>query len=319
MYLSFALVKNLRSSASELVFSNFTLRTIQQGDSDVLRRAQKLFPGGHVSYGDWIYERRYDGIADDQLEKIPVDTEEILLLLRLYKVGDLVFLQPCIQKSDDHLLSQLPYRVMSYIPPTHRFEMGAEECPLFDEFAADIMSRENWSSTWFQITRRFFLLGGSTEFNPRLTYFDRVVDYMISLEATLVPEKDFVGSRLGGRVASLLTALDMNGDDTKKILRKFYNIRSTVAHGSDTTQFIEEAIENVDFFEKIVRMTIVEALKKAPADNACRETFLKELYEVPDSTRSEKIYADFCGIKDQNEKNKCFTRLSKRVVESSSV
>lgn len=319
MHLSFALVKNLRSSASELVFSNFTLRNIQQGDSDVLRRAQELFPGGHVSYGDWIYERSYEGIADDQWERIPVDTEEILLLLRLYKVGDLVFIQPCTQKPDGRLTTQLPYRVMSYILPTRSFEMEAKECLLFDVFATDMRSQENWSSTWFQITRRFFLLGGSTEFNPRLTYFDRVVEYMISLEATLVTERDFVGSRLGERAASLLTALDMDGDDTKRILKKFYDIRSTVAHGADTTKFIDAALNNAEAFEKIVRMTIVEALRKIPADNACRETFLKELYEVPNSKRVEKIYTDFCGIKDQNEKNKCFVRLLKRIVESSSV
>ncbi|MDO9069838.1 MAG: HEPN domain-containing protein [Deltaproteobacteria bacterium] len=319
MYLGFALVKNLRSSASELIFSDFTLRNIQQGDIDVLRRAQELFPGGHASYGDWIYERSYDTIADDQWERISVDTENILLLLRLYRVGDLVFLQPCTQEPGGRFLHQLPYRVMSYIPPTHRFEMGSDECSLFDEFAADIISLENWSSTWFQITRRFFLLGSSTEFNPRLTYFDRVVDYMISLEATLVPDRGFVGSRLSERAASLLTVLDMDRDDTKRILKKFYDIRSKVAHGADTIRLIDAALENADVFEKIVRMTIVEALRKTPADNACRKTFLKELYEVPDSKRTETIYKVFCDIKDQGEKNKCFAQLSKRIAEARSV
>ncbi|MFH0783056.1 MAG: hypothetical protein V2B20_14060 [Pseudomonadota bacterium] len=315
MHLSFALIKNLQSSVSELVFSNFILRNIQQEDTDLLRRAQELFPGGHASYGDWIYERSYYGISDDQRKSIPIDTEEILLLLRLYSIGDLVFLQLCIQKPDGRLQHQLPYRIMSHFPPTHIFEMESEECPLFDEFAVDLLSQKNWSSTWFQITRRFFLLGGSTEFNPRLLYFDRVVDYMISLEAALVPERDFVGSRLRVRTAALLTALDMDGVDTKQIMKIFYNIRSTVAHGADTTPLIDAALKNADAFEKIVRMTIVEALRKTPEDSAFRETFLKELYEVPASKRADEIYKGFCGIKDQNAKEQCFARLSKRVRE----
>ena len=100
MYLSFALVKNLRSSATELIFSNFSLRNIKHGNTLLLSRARELFPGDNVCYGDWIYERHYESFTDDQLSNIFFETEDILLSLRLYKVGDLVFLQLGLKKPD---------------------------------------------------------------------------------------------------------------------------------------------------------------------------------------------------------------------------
>jgi hypothetical protein len=136
---------------------------------------------------------------------------------------------------------------------------------------------------------------------------------MISLESTLIPERDFVRRRLRERAASLLTPVNMDENDIKRVLKNFYDIRSTVAHGADTTPLVNIALENANAFEKIVRMVIVEALRKTPVGDSCREAFLKRLFDVCDQTRAEQVYNDFCVIKDQYEKNRCFDRISKRL------
>jgi hypothetical protein len=97
---AFVLVKNLTSDSSELIFSNFRLYEIQQyGDSDALKRAHELFSKGIPHYGDWVYERSYSNSTNHD-ERILYDIEDTLFLLRLFKVGDLVFIRPCIKKED---------------------------------------------------------------------------------------------------------------------------------------------------------------------------------------------------------------------------
>lgn len=311
MLTSFALVKNMSSSSEELLFSSFKLAKIRRGDTDGLRRSQRLFPKAWPLFGDWVYERRYDD--SHEWERIPFDVENTLLLLRLFKTGDLVFLPLCIENSEGELSHQKPYRVMSYIHTTHKYQIESEECPKFDTFSSEITSQINWSSTWFQTVRRFFLYGGGKEYNPIHNEVDRIVDYIIALEATLVPEKDFVGRRLRERAVSLLIGCNIDSDDTKRLLRDFYRVRSAIAHGDDISSFKHNVLKRNIEFETIVRKVIVEAIKVLPVDDINRKGFLQQLFDVCDLTRVDKVFSDFCSIKNKNERKKCFNLISKRL------
>jgi hypothetical protein len=112
------------------------------------------------------------------------------------------------------------------------------------------------------VARRYFLYGGAKEFNCyaerqsgiEINEIDRIVDYMIALEAALVPEKDFVGRRLRERATCLLCKDPGDAEATKKLLRELYDVRSTIAHGSPLSD------EKRDFlqrgrgdFENVVR------------------------------------------------------------------
>ncbi len=313
MIKSFVLVKNLRSNSEELHLADFRLLKI--GSSwDYVKRAQQLFPKASPLFNDWIYERSYSYNEEGE-RKIPFDVEDTLLLLRLFKPGDLVFLSLCLEKAGGELLRQLPYRVMADIHTTHMYNIQSEECYEFDTFANEIRSQKNLTSTWFQTARRFFLYGGGKEYNPRHNEVDRIVDYMTALEAILVPERDgFIGRRLRERAVSLLNHHNIDQDDTNRLLKDFYNVRSAVVHGSDISSFKNGILNrNIDF-ETIVRKIIVEALKALPDSGNERLAYLKQLFDVSDQNRAEKIFNDFCSITCESEKRKCFDRISSRIL-----
>lgn len=314
MYTAFVLVKNLTSNSNELNFSEFKLTKIRYGDVDALKKAQAVFSVGIPLYDDWIYERHYNNVKAHPLEIIPIDVEDILFLLRLFKLGDLVFVKHCVREEDGNMLRQLPYRVMSDIHPFCEYELRQAECSTFDEFASEIMSQKNWGETWFKTARRFFLYGSSKEFNPKIKEVDRIVDYMIALESILVPEKDFVGRRLRERAVSLMNSINHN--DTNRLLNYFYDIRSTIVHGGDISSVKNGILDKYIEFESIVRKVIIEAVNALPEDEANRKAFLKQLFDVCDGDRATKVHQDFCAIKDTNETKRCFDLISKRLTKT---
>ena len=91
---------------------------------------------------------------------------------------------------------------------TSHYPINQVDCNGFDAFVADLSSRYNTKPEWFEIARRFLLYGGSKEFNTHFDEVDRIVDYNISLESTLVFEGDFVSRRLRERAIRLLKLVD---------------------------------------------------------------------------------------------------------------
>lgn len=312
MMTGFALVRNLISNSEVLHFANFKLVKIKASLDYDLRRAQHLFPKESPSYQDWIYERAYDNSNGWDRNRFGDDVEDALLLLRLFKTGDLFFLQPCIEGNDGSLSCQQQYPTMVYTTPTHSYKIEPDECFEFDKFASDLLSQSNWSSSWFKIARRFFLYGGGKEYNPRHDEVDRIVDYMTALESILVPEKNFVGRRLRERAVALLKNIVINLDDSRSLLREFYNVRSTVVHGSSIISFKDTLLKRNMDFEAVVRKIIVEAVKTVPSDENSRKGFLEQLFDVCDQTRSEKVLSDFFSIKGESERKACFDRISNR-------
>lgn len=309
---SFVLIKNLRSNSEELFFDGFKLVNIKSSWDFDLKRAQHLFPKARPFHEDWIYFKGYEN--DESREKIPFDVEDTLLLFRLFKPGDLVFLQPCIENAEGEFSRQLPYPVMADVLSSHKYEFQLEECNDFDVFSSKIKSLKNWTSVWFKTARRFFLYGGGKEYRPMHHEVDRIVDYITALETVLVPERDgFIGSRLRERAVSLLRHRNIERDDTKRLLRDFYDVRSSIVHGSDISPFETGILKrNIDL-ETVVRKIIVEALKALPENDNDRVAYLKQLFDVSDQDRSDKVFSDFCSIKCKTEKRKCFDRISNRL------
>ncbi len=307
MISSFVLVKKLKSTSEELQFADFKLWKIGSSYENDLKKAQRLFPKVWPLYEDYVYEKTYDD--DNGRERAPFDIEDTLLLLRLFKTGDLFFVNPCIEESNGDLSSQLPYPVMVYTHTLNKYNIESEECSTFDSFASEVISLPNWSTGWFKTSRRFFLYGGGKEYNPKHGLVDRIIDYMIALEAILVPEKDFVGRRLRERAVSLLKNHKIDIDHTKRLIRNFYDIRSAVVHGGDISSFKNNVLKRNMEFEVIVRKIVVEALRVLPS-NGDRERFLQHLFDICDQTRVEKVFNDFRAIKSEAERVKCRDRIS---------
>ena len=181
------------------------------------------------------------------------------------------------------------------------------------------MTTRAWRSPWFMVARRYFLYGGAKEFNCyaekqcgiEINEVDRIVDYVIALEAALVPERDFVGRRLRERATCLVCKNPGESEATKKLLRGLDDARSTIAHGSPLSDehrdFLKGGRED---FENVVRKILAECLRNLPAEEERRKIALSKLWDVSDGDRAQKLFEDFGRIKNLHEKSLLLKRLS---------
>lgn len=305
MATAFALVWNLCSQDTQLPFKNFRLWKISQGDVEKITKVREMFP--KACYGDWIYERRFS----DGVSRIGYDIEDDLFLLRLFEAGDLTFAGVVIH--DNGRTSRLmPYRVISELvsSSTYPYKLNQNKCNQWDAFAREMMSLPAWYSKWFGVARRFFLYGGGKEFNPEIDEVDRVVDYMIALEAALVPERDFVGKRLRKRAEAILPP---NGnEDVPKLIQNLYDIRSTIAHGSalcaEQKTYLNQEHKR---FETLVRQVLIETLKRFSRDEQERRCQLVNLDDISDDDREETLVQVFHLIKNAEKRKHALEMLGK--------
>jgi hypothetical protein len=224
MFKAFISVRNLESNAERLDFGEFTISPVGHRFSELREVLSHL----DVNPDDWILEKSYTllplGPPGSRVGGIPNDIEDILLLFRLYKPGDISFIRQAIIPPSGRTIVQFPYRAMNDLNSysTLQYKAEPEECELWKAFAAGTRESQSWSSDWFAAARRFFLSGGAKQFNPEWDDVDRIVDYATALEATLVPEKDYNTRRISRRAAALIAPGDQaQADAIARFIKKF--------------------------------------------------------------------------------------------------
>jgi hypothetical protein len=163
------LVRNLKSPEERLDLGEFTINRVGL-QFEKLRN--EIFTSLDVNPDDWVLEKSYaylpPGPPSSPVGGVPNDIEDLLLLLRLYKAGDIAFIRQAIVQPSGKALVQFPYRLMndlnSYSPL--QYKIVAADCALWSAFAKGIRESQSWSSDWFVASRRFFLSGGAKQFNP---------------------------------------------------------------------------------------------------------------------------------------------------------
>lgn len=303
MFKAFVLVRNIGSRADSLDFGEFRISVVGLR----FKELRDVFSSADVNQDDWIFEKPYTqlppGPPGSPVGGIPNDIEDILLLLRLFKTGDISFIKQVIVPPNGNNLVQFPYRAMndlnSYSPS--RFEAQPEECEVWKAFATNIRASQSWSSDWFAAARRFFLCGGAKQFNPRWDDVDRILDYATALEATLVPEKDYNTRRISNRAAALVKPGDPpEGEAIVKLMKRFYEIRSRIVHGSglgdDNRTWL---LENCGHLELRVREILTTAVQSLPPVENDRRVFLSRLYDPSDEDRGNFALEKFREIKTE--------------------
>jgi hypothetical protein len=292
VYTAYALVKFIDSNDPELQFRDFRLRQLSsRGD---LSDAMALFPGVRINGTEWLYERIYQdsevarGVVG--FGRIPGDIEDTLLLLRLFRPGDISFTRHSIRDPSGQLSFQFQQRIAADITTSSFFQLSQAECESWDTFRSELTASQSWRSQWFATARRFFLYGGAKEFNRDWDEVDRVVDYMIALEATLVSEHGFgIGQRLRRRAISLLELGDDAARAASRILGDFYGVRSTLVHGSTLGDRHRNALQQMGQFELLVRQILVASLRRIPPDDDSRKQRLAGWYDVPVTVLASEI------------------------------
>jgi hypothetical protein len=301
MFKAFVLVRNLREAVDVLDLGEFRISVAGLRFKDL----REVFSSVDVNHDDWVLEKSYTqlplGPPGSPVGGIPNDIEDILLLLRLYKAGDISFIRQAIVQPSGNVMVQFPYRAMNDLNSYSllRFEMESAESQLWRTFADRIRASQSWSSDWFAAAKRFFLSGGAKPFNPKWDDVDRIVDYATALEATLVPEKDYNTRRVSRRAAALVA--QSNPEETAaiiKLLKRFYDIRSRIVHGSALGDENRGwLIENCGEVELRVRQILVAAVQKLPSGEDDRRIALAGLYDPTDEDRGTSAFEKFREIK----------------------
>lgn len=302
MFEAFALVRNLESRADRLDFGEFSISPVGLR----FKELRDLFSSFDVNQDDWILEKIFTHLPPGPLGSavggIPNDIEDILLLLRLYKAGDIVFAKLAIIQPSGRSSVQFPYKVINDLNSYSalRFEIEPEECQQWQAFADAIRRSPSWNSDWFAIARRSFLTGGAKEFNPRWDDVDRILDYATALESTLVPEQGFNARRMSRRAAALLAPDDpAEAQAVLGLIKTFYDIRSRITHGSRLNdEYREWLFENCGQVELRVRQILVTAVQTLPSEPEGRRRTLATLYDPTDEDRGNFVFERFREIKD---------------------
>jgi hypothetical protein len=315
-YTAYILIQNFESESKKLVFDDkLSIVKIDIRNFDELKAIFKSVN----RFGQHFIERRYDEVPSlpegeedySGLGRIPEDSEDLMLLLRLFKTGDLAFVEQDIKQPQGNSLRQYEYpMVFSKFHSPHHYRMSEEEIPRFKAFYKEAPKWPGWGSEWFKIARRYFLWGGSKEFHPGRDN-ERILDYMIALEASFVPEGDFISRRLRERAVAILGGAEDEKASFRKMLNEFYGIRSALAHGNalspEQTMILEK--KRLDF-EDGVRRLMRKVLENCPASEDERRRYLSGLYDISDVERAEKIISDYGAIEDVKIKDELLKRLT---------
>lgn len=305
-YRALVLVRNLSSATNKLDFGEFILTRIENPQHLELR---ERLSSVDAFIGDWFLEKAYsklpnfNGSAPSGLGGIPNDIEDILFILRLFKLGDVAFVRQAVVKPNGETLAQYPYRMMNGLNSNSVLttELSESDREPWLAFADGLRTSQSWGSQWFSVSRRFFLYGGAKEFNPAWDEVDRIVDYATALESALVPEGDFSRSRCATRAAMLCSSTPDEQKSTASLVKKLYDIRSSIVHGSVLSEENRTWLkENSREVELIVRRVLVATVQQSPPDDVGRPAFLRSLFDVTDEKRGDYALQTFRQIKTDN-------------------
>jgi hypothetical protein len=315
MFSALAVVRNFESPEDFLDFGGFTIQRIGLR----FKELRDTFSSTDVNQDDWIFEKVYAllplGPPGSPVGGVPNDIEDVLLLLRLFKTGDISFIRLAIIPPSGNTLVQFPYRAMNDLNSYSilRFEIDPADCQQWRGFADGIRASQSWNSDWFKAARRFFLCGGAKEFNPMWDDVDRILDYATALEAALVPEKDYSTRRMSRRGAAMISGDDaVEADTIVTFLKRFYEIRSRLTHGSrlgdDNREWL---LKNCAQLELRVRQILVTAVQTLPPGDDERRAALSAIYEPTDDDRGEFALQKFQEIKSADVRRSTAARIAR--------
>jgi hypothetical protein len=315
MFRALILVRNLESRAARLDFGDFTIEPVGLRFQEL----RETFSSADVNQDDWIFEKSYtvppSGPPGSPVGGIPNDIEDILILFRLYKVGDIAFVNQAIIQPSGNRVVQFPYRAMNNLNSysAMRFQFGLDECEPWKNFANGLRGSQSWRSEWFRVARRFFLYGGAKEFNPTWDDVDRIVDYATALEAAVVPESELSSKRFRHRAAMLVCPIDLAEQEVvRKLVKQVYDIRSSIVHGSKLSSDSRDwLIKNWGELELRVRQVLTAAVRKVPAAEVERRDMLLALYDPADEDRGDFAVQKFQEIRTDTVRKKTAEKIGR--------
>lgn len=282
VYLS---ISNFETQAKELIFDDFKIISIEQG-SEAKEWRQKLGGKGIPSN---ILIKEFSNYAmrkedDSGFDEIYRSMDELLLVFRLYKVGDIMFDHFSIKDLDSKEKYSSLYDFATSSIYKYKFEQN--EILKFNDFRKSIIGKKGYNNIFYKFSLKHFISGGNKRFTYRIENLDRIVDYIIALEAIFLIEGNryFLGRTISRRIYNFLKK-----ENADEIVKYMYNERSRIVHGSYITlpenkkgEKIKKLKYYMPLFEELLREVFIKTFDYTFSSREKLIKFMKELYDIPE-------------------------------------
>jgi len=280
-YIAYYVILNFVTSEKELNFGDFKIISIKQGPEATKWRNEigcKVVPKNIL-----IKEfPNYNVAAKGDLtgyDRITSSTRNLLLLFRLYKLGDIFFYDSKIKEKGSKNGSITLYDVGR--PSSSRYFFDEEEIEKFNNFRTKLENNLGYKNIFFDFTLNHFMSGVNNPvfYNPR--GLNRIVDYIMALESLFLIDNKryFLRKTFAKRIAKFL-----NDNSLEKLCRFMYDERSKIVHGSyigSKADNWERIKSNVKQFEKVIRQVLIKLSKYNFATKNEIIIFMQKLYNPP--------------------------------------
>jgi hypothetical protein len=283
----------------------------------LLRERQPRFPTGMLLHSDWLYERSYDETPPSRMGEdssgfgdIPFQCEDLLLALRLQRAGDVTFVAQVILDDSGTPYLQQRYRYFGHMASANSYRFTTPDREGIEALAR-LVRGPVANSRWFALAKRFFLAGGAKEFNPHIGELDRILDFVVALEAVLVFENEFVARLIRDRAVALLGLDGGPAENLRQLLKIFYGHRSKIAHRETVLVENPSALqEQMGGFELVTRELLKAALHRLPADLDAHEAALLNMAQVSDDDRIDFLVQRAKGLTKSEKRARIIDALN---------
>jgi len=299
-YIFYTVVSNFETDVNRLEFEDFIIIESRQG-KDAAEWREKL-RCKKVPRFILIKEFKNYQIEDDDITYFDNAIDyiwKLLFIFRLYKSGDLLFLDELIHDIDENENFTNIYTEDAQSDMKYSFYQN--EIKDFENFKKKIFNTNIFNNDFFKIFINYFMTGVNKGINFNSFFrLERIIDYFIALESIFLIDDSnyFLSHRISERISRLLLNDGKFVEEEIKNLIKFmYNIRSEIVHGNffnldeeDKNKKLNDIKIKTIEFEKVIREAFKSIINHNFASKIELEKFLKQIYEIP--KESEKIMAN---------------------------
>ncbi len=299
-YIFHTVVSNFKTDVDRLKFEDFVIIKLKQGKEAAGWR-KKL---GSKKIPRFILEKEFKNykIEDNDITYCDNVIEyiwKLLFIFRLYKPGDLLFLDDLI-----HDINKDEDFTNVYIKDTQsdmKYSFYQNEIGDFESFRKKIFNTNIFNNNFFKIFINYFMSGVNRGINFSSFFrLERIIDYFIALESVFLIDGSsyFISHLISERISRLLSN-DEKFDKTKvkKLIKFIYNLRSKIVHGNfidireeDKNKKLNDIKTEIMEFEKVIREAFKDIVNYNFSSKIELEKFLKQIYAIPKD--SKKIMID---------------------------
>jgi hypothetical protein len=211
------------------------------------------------------------------------DLMDLLIVFRLFKMGDLFFNNVTIVDNDSNQSFSSYYTMDNFSVLKYIFE--SQDLKRFVDFKnimiPKMANRNNVTS--FYLGK--YLSGSNKGFFYKVHELNRIVDYVVALESVFMFKSDhnFISRTLAKRVSNFL-----DDPSAYKIIKSMYNERSKIVHGSLISlnesrekKLMSDLKKQIQGFEFIMRNTLIKLLGLEFNSTKELTNYMKCLYSLP--------------------------------------